>query len=151
MDREKHQFVVPRIYTFIDWFLYTPWPGLKSATLMCWDHALINWAVWPRQSVLNYFCFKDFIYLFLDRGEGWEKESEKYPCVVASGTPPTGTWPETQICDLTWNGTGDLLVHRPVLNPLSHTNQGSVKLFFNFICIIYMCVCVYIYIYKVNR
>ena len=37
-----------------------------------------------------YFIFKDFIYLFLDRGEGREKEGEKHPCVVASRAPPTG-------------------------------------------------------------
>ena len=37
--------------------------------------------------VLNFF--KDFIYLFLDRGEG-EREGEKHQCVVASSTPFTG-------------------------------------------------------------
>ena len=34
--------------------------------------------------------FKDFIYLFLDRGEGREKEGEKHLCVVTSHAPPTG-------------------------------------------------------------
>ena len=34
--------------------------------------------------------FKDFIYLFLDKGEGREKEGEKHQCVVASCMPPTG-------------------------------------------------------------
>ena len=34
--------------------------------------------------------FKDFIYLFLDRGEGREEEGEKHQCVVASHMPPTG-------------------------------------------------------------
>ena len=33
---------------------------------------------------------KDFIYLFLERGEGREEEGEKHQCVVASCTPPTG-------------------------------------------------------------
>ena len=37
-----------------------------------------------------------------------------------------GTWPATQACALTGNQTGDLLVRRPALNPLSHTSQGSV-------------------------
>ena len=32
---------------------------------------------------------KIFIYLFLERGEGKEKEGEKHQCVVASCTPPT--------------------------------------------------------------
>ena len=35
------------------------------------------------------------------------------------------TWPATQACALTGNQTGDLLVRRLVLNPLSHTSQGS--------------------------
>ena len=37
------------------------------------------------------FFFKDFIYLFLDRGD-WreEREQEKHQCVVASCMPCTG-------------------------------------------------------------
>ena len=34
--------------------------------------------------------FKDFIYLFLERGEGGEREGEKHQCVIASCAPPTG-------------------------------------------------------------
>ena len=34
--------------------------------------------------------FKDFIYLFLQRGRKGEREGEKHPCVVASQVPPTG-------------------------------------------------------------
>ena len=46
--------------------------------------------------------------------------------LVASHTPHwvAGTWPATQACALTGNRTGNPLVHRPVLNPLSHTSQG---------------------------
>ena len=33
---------------------------------------------------------KDFIYLFLERGERREREGGKHQCVVASHTPPTG-------------------------------------------------------------
>ena len=33
---------------------------------------------------------KDFIDLFLERGERKEKEREKHQCVVVSHTPPTG-------------------------------------------------------------
>ena len=36
------------------------------------------------------FFFKIFIYLFLERGEGREKEVEKHQCVLASHVPPTG-------------------------------------------------------------
>ena len=35
------------------------------------------------------FFFKIFIYLFLESGEGREKEREKYQCVVASHVAPT--------------------------------------------------------------
>ena len=39
--------------------------------------------------------------------------------------PLLQTWPTTQACALTGNRTGgDLLVHRLVLSPLSHTRQG---------------------------
>ena len=34
-------------------------------------------------------------------------------------------WPATQARALTGNLMGDGLVHRPALNPLSHTSQGQ--------------------------
>ena len=46
---------------------------------------------------------------------------------AASHAPPLGTWPATQTCALTGNPTGDTLVCRLVLNPLSHTSQGSLS------------------------
>ena len=49
------------------------------------------------------FFFKDFIYLFLERGE---REREKHQCVVLLACPPhlsPGTWPTTQACALTGN------------------------------------------------
>ena len=40
---------------------------------------------------LIFFNLKDFIYLFLERGEReGEREGEKHPCVVASHRPTTG-------------------------------------------------------------
>ena len=45
--------------------------------------------IWKR-IIASLFFFKDFIYLFLERGEGKEKEREKNQCVVASHTPPPG-------------------------------------------------------------
>ena len=38
-----------------------------------------------------------------------------------------GTWPTIQACALTGNRTVKRLVHRPTLNSLSHTSQGSWK------------------------
>ena len=43
---------------------------------------------------------------------------------VASHTPPTGYLACNPGMCLTVNQTSDLSVHRPVLNPLSHTSQG---------------------------
>ena len=43
--------------------------------------------------------------------------------------PLLGTWPTTQACALTGNRTSDPLLHKPVLNPLSHTSQGYIKVF----------------------
>ena len=44
--------------------------------------------------------------------------------------PLLGTWPATQACALNWNRTGDPLVCRPTLDPLSHTSQGYLFNFF---------------------
>ena len=60
---------------------------------------------------------KDFIYLFLDKGEGREKERERninvwLPLVHA----PLETQPTTQACALTGIPTGGPLVCRPVLH-----------------------------------
>ena len=65
------------------------------------------------------------IYLFLDRGEGREKERERNINVWLPLTGPLlGTCPATKACALTGNWTGDPLVGRLALNPLSHTSQG---------------------------
>ena len=79
------------------------------------------------------FCMffkKYFTYLFLERGEGKEKERERNVNVWLPLTwPPLGTWPATQACALTGNRTSGPLVHRLVLNPLSHTSQGCNMVF----------------------
>ena len=72
---------------------------------------------------------EDFIYWFLKREREGEREGEKQQCVVSSSICRLpGVWPTTQACALTWNGTSNLLVHRPALNPLSHTSQDSIWL-----------------------
>ena len=81
--------------------------------------------------VLSFFFKKDFIYLFLDRGEGREKERERNNVWLPLMRPLLGTWPSTQACALTGNQTRDPLVHRLVLSPLSHTSQGSFVLSYN--------------------
>ena len=53
--------------------------------------------------------FKDFIYLFLDRGEGKEKERERNINVwLPLICPQLRTWPAIQACALTGNQTHDL-------------------------------------------
>ena len=47
------------------------------------------------------YMFKDFIYLFLERGEGKEKEKEGNINVWLPHVHPLlGTWPATQACAL---------------------------------------------------
>ena len=70
---------------------------------------------------------KDFIYSFLERGEGRERNisvREKHPSVAS----PTLPRPITQACALTGNRISDLSVRRPPLIPLSHTIQGFLLL-----------------------
>ena len=43
--------------------------------------------------------------------------------------PQLRTWPANQTCALTGNRTGNLLVRRPELSPLSHASQGC-RIFF---------------------
>ena len=76
-----------------------------------------------------FIFFKDFIYLFLERGEEKEKDRERNIHVLLPlECPLLGTWPATQACALTGNGTGDPLVCRLVLHPLSHTSQGPMTI-----------------------
>ena len=69
--------------------------------------------------------FLKILFLFLDRGAEREKERERnINMLLPLVCPLLGTWPATQACALTGNPTGDPLVHRPALNPLSHPSQG---------------------------
>ena len=70
------------------------------------------------------YIFKDFIYLFLKRGEGREKKGNSNVWLPFTH-PLLGTWP-LQHSAVSWLGiwTGYPLVCRQALNPLSHTNQG---------------------------
>ena len=69
------------------------------------------------------------MYLFLER-EGRKRGREASMCGCLSNTPTRDlTWPTTQACALTGTPTGDPLVHRPVLNPLSHSSHGRKRHF----------------------
>ena len=76
-----------------------------------------------------YLCIYVFIYLFLERGEGREKEKRNIDGLpLATPISPMGTWLTTQACAMTGNQAGDLLFHSPALSPLSHTSQGICSL-----------------------
>ena len=72
-------------------------------------------------------------YLFLERGEGREKERERNINVweihwlVASCMPSTGDLIRNPDKALTWNWTSDLLVCKLALSPLGHTSQGNIS------------------------
>ena len=71
------------------------------------------------------FFFKDFIYIFLERGKERNINVQEKHNLVASHMLPARSWPTTQACALTGNQTGDLSFLRPALNPLSHASQAS--------------------------
>ena len=62
----------------------------------------------------QYLSFLKIVFiLFLDSGEGREKQEERDINVqLPLGGPSPGTWPATQACALTRNRTSDALVHR---------------------------------------
>ena len=61
--------------------------------------------------------FEGFIYLFLERGEGREKERERNIDQVPLTPSHPGTWLTTQTCTPTENQTSDLYVCRMMPNP----------------------------------
>ena len=79
---------------------------------------------------------KEFIYLFLERGERREKERERNIDVpekwLPLSSPQPGTWPSTQAYALTGNRTCDVLVCRTMPNPLSHPLVRAILPFFFF-------------------
>ena len=89
---------------------------------------------WPGPSMVSFIFFillffKDFMcFTFREVGWGWEREGEKHVKDTSFGwlshAPYWRSWPATQACALTGNRTSDLLIHRLVLKPLSHTSQG---------------------------
>ena len=72
----------------------------------------------------------DFIYLFLERGDRRERNINVWLLLTH---PLLGTWLVNQACALTGNWTGDPLVRRPALNPLSYTSQGKNRKFWNLV------------------
>ena len=74
--------------------------------------------------VLIYYFFKDFIYLFLERGEGRKKRKGEKHWLVASRTHPNqGTNPQLGMCS-DWELNWTLLLCGTTPNKLNHIGQG---------------------------
>ena len=103
------------------------WPDIE------WHVSRDGWSLEGNSLIKSYLFlfFKDFIYLFLERGERRETERERHQCVVTSHMHTLlGTWPATQAWALTGNRTGDPLVGSPALNPLSQSSHGKSYFFY---------------------
>ena len=85
-----------------------------------------------QSSPISYYLqiFKDFIYLFLDKGKGREKEERNINVWLPLMRPLLETHTTTLACVLTGNRTCNPLVCRLVLSPLSDTSQGYNVVFF---------------------
>ena len=77
--------------------MHMPWSGNRTRDPLV-RRPVLNPLSQTRQGNLTIFLkylfiliiFKDFIYLFLERGREGEREGEKHHCMVASCTPPAG-------------------------------------------------------------
>ena len=93
------------------------------------SHCVGHWVdlsplkIYDLQSWGNFFK-RFYLFIFRERGKKGERERNINVWLPLECLPP-GTLPPTQACTLTGNPTGDLLVYRPALNPLSHTSQGQ--------------------------
>ena len=80
---------------------------------------------------MNRDFYKTFyIYLFLDRKEGREKERERNINVwLPLASPLLGTWPATQACALAWESNQRPFDLQASTQLLSHTSQGGSLVF----------------------
>ena len=96
--------------------------------------------IWKYSQIL---IFLKKIYLFIFRERGREKERDRNINVwLPLAHPQLEIWPATQAHALTGNRTGDPLVHRLALYPLSHNSQSWIPHFKEFVLpspIIYAC------------
>ena len=74
-----------------------------------------------------FFFLRFYLFIFREWGREGEREGEKHHVWLPLEQPLLGTRPTTQACALTANQTGNPLVCRPALNPLSHTSQGKTS------------------------
>ena len=80
--------------------------------------------------LFSFSFFKRFYSFTFREREGRERGRETSMCDrcidrLSLTFPQVETWPTTHACTLTGNQKSNLSVHRPALNPLSHTSQGQ--------------------------
>ena len=78
------------------------------------------------KNIISFF-FKDFIYLFLERGERREKERERNINVWLPHGPPTGDLAHNPGMCPDWELNQSPFGLQFTLNPLSHTRQGRIQ------------------------
>ena len=79
-----------------------------------------------RSSLFEY-VLKNILFIDFQReGKGRRKNERNINVWLPLMCSLLETCPTTQACSLTGNQTGDPLVHRLALNPLSHTSQGRI-------------------------
>ena len=89
-------------------------------------HSFLTLFVFNFVPIISLF-FKDFINFFKGRGGEGEREREKHQC--PSPMSPAGDLAHNTGTCSTGNQSGNPLVHRPTLNPLSYTSHG-IYIFF---------------------
>ena len=89
-----------RVYPAMECLLQLEIPGCSRTR----KELTLGWSGRGHLICLNlfFFFFKDFIYLFLEKGEGREKEMERNINPLTLTRPQQGTWPATQA--LSWLG-----------------------------------------------
>ena len=113
------------------WYISRSWPVSKPlCSLVCsygYFHDLVRGAMSSFKRILD-FCFRFYLLIFRERRR--EGEGEKQQCIWSPlAQPLLGTQPATQAYALTGNQTGNPLICRLVLSPLSHIIQGETGFF----------------------
>ena len=97
----------------------------QAATCFCSGSRSLVPILGPLAISLSLSPFFENILFIFRKGKGGRKRERKNINVwLPPMHPCPGTWPASQACALTGNGTSNTLVCRPVLNPLSHTSQS---------------------------
>ena len=120
---------ISRVYSIFSFLAITSWD--QNTYIF---HLDLSYSSFAFLFACTFFLFLKplFIYLFLEQGEGREKDRERSISVwekhwpVASHTPPMGTWPATWACVLTRNRTSELCLCGTTPSPLSHSSRGCL-------------------------